>query len=254
MSEFSPPNPSTYYGEDLESATASFNEKHGSDSLELPMLDKINDMEPDEFNYTRLSKEDIPLLRAELEKLGILSQPPSETDLKAMRDRARELVSANTAKSFLLDQEKNPFMPISAFYSSLNQAEASKKIVSWKIAYEDTHFYVNPDTIIAGGSYFTSWAGGPGNKTRKTADGRSVEGSTWSAIEEYADKYDTQLPPLEATALNVVVTDSGAYCSVDHSVHRTAAAKLRGEPLRFSSMVMYDLRASQSEQQNNPQT
>lgn len=197
----------------------------------------LNETEADDTNFKRFTGEAVSFIEASLRDMGVVVDAPSESDLQTMHERAEQCVESGQTEEFL---NKLPFRSMRAVYASLDDPSVIKSVVSWN---GDT-IYIDSDRITSGGSNFICWSGNPSDprKSRTTADRKWVDGTSLKAIEEYAARYDTQLPKLEATALNIILKKDGVMCAVDHSVHRTAAAKLRGEPLRFSSFVFYDAR------------
>ncbi len=206
-------------------------------AVNIPDLFKmINSHEADGFGQKRLTPEEVSVVGEGLSALGITTEQPTKEQLESMHALAVNRVNSGAAEGYL---RSLPFKPISEMHAMKDSAKRS--VVTWS---SDNPIYIDPIAIESGGSDFLNWAGDSHNraKSRTTAEGKSVNGSTFEAIKEYAANFDTQIPETDTNGLNIIVGNDGVHCFVSHGVHRVAAAKLRGEPIRFSSMVFYDAR------------
>ncbi|MDQ3065309.1 MAG: hypothetical protein M3Q36_03505 [bacterium] len=177
-----------------------------------------------------------------LEQLGVLSAEPGEDESLAMRESAAKIVGAGLTLEHLANQDINPFVPIGLLLKEFEDEKGVKTVLAWKDDLRDRSLSIKPDAIIAGDSDFSSWAGGIHRKSFLTADGRQQVATSFQAIEAYASQDEMQLPELEPYALNMFISNEGVVFGVRHNSHRVAIAKLRGEPVRFTSMVVYDAR------------
>ena len=99
--------------------------------------------------------------------------------------------------------------------------------------------------LIKGVEGFDSWAGRGHNGGGEVAvrDGNTglSTRSSIAQISDYATR-DTQLPRMDFLALDLILTDDGPVYYATNA-HRVAAARLRGEKLRFDSINITDARS-----------
>ena len=103
----------------------------------------------------------------------------------------------------------------------------------------DEPLYVSPDRII-GAEGFNSWMGRgtDGTGDVSTRDGKAATIRSIDQIKDYATR-ETQLKTVGANdRITVVQADNGVFL-YSNSAHRSAAAKLRGEPLGVDALEVY---------------
>ncbi len=169
-----------------------------------------------------------------LEAYGAHKEPPSEAAIEAGVAQAKKIVESDQATSVLKNEE---FLDHSAVKRFMHD---TKKVT---VNFQEP-MYIEP-SLIRGAGGFDSWAGrghnGWEDKSYTKANGQSVTGASINAITDYATR-PTQLPKMEYLALSLILTKEGPIFYSSYGSHRTAAAKLRSEPLRFSSMQIFDAR------------
>ena len=219
----------SYTGDDLSVAVA---------AVHIPSLtEQLGLLSPDEYGVKRISgAKELNHFESALKSLGILAEAPREVDLAAMLHRAKVLVAQGRAVSFLEQQ------PYTSRYDIDGLLQGAKKsLLAWG---GERLLYIDPNSIVSGDKTLENWAGRSSaqQKTYNLASGGQRDGRIIDAVQEYAAGFSSQLPRLETFALNVVLARDGAICYVTNGINRTAAAKLRQEPLAFSSMVLHDAR------------
>lgn len=219
----------SYTGDDLSVAGAVVHTPSLTEQLSL--------LSPDEYGVKRISgAEELNYFESALNSLGILAEAPREVDLAAMLHRAKVLVARGRAVSFLEQQ------PYTSRYDIDGLLQGAKKsLLAWG---GERLLYIDPNSIVSGDKTLENWAGRSSaqQKTYTLASGGQRDGRIIDAVQEYAAGFSSQLPRLETFALNVVLARDSTICYVTSGINRTAAAKLRQEPLAFSSMVLYDAR------------
>lgn len=165
---------------------------------------------------------------------GFTAEVPTEDQIAAGIERAKQLVDSGQALSRLASL---PFI-------DEKQAQALSRDAKISMIRFDGQVSIDPD-LISGCSGHDSWAGrgpmgGDMTKTFRAANGEFAKGSG-KAIMDFATQ-PTQLPEMDYLALQMILTAAGPVFFADGSSHRVSAAKLRGEPLRISSLDIHDAR------------
>lgn len=168
-----------------------------------------------------------------LEGYGASQEAPTQEQIEAGIEQAKGLVGSGQVLAKL---KSEPFIDDYADFRLLTRG--TKGI---GVDLKDT-MYVDPK-LICGATGFTSWAGrgqdGAAGKAYTKANGEHVTDSSLSAITDYATR-PSQLPSMEYLALSLVITNKGPVFFSSLGGHRSAAAKLRNEQLKFSSLTIYD--------------
>ncbi len=185
-------------------------------------------------NNRILNEEQTQAIEASLSALGILSEKPSEDDIKAGVERAKAIVGRESAESVLRSKD---------FVDETVIREVIKGTRATFVRTDGTLLYMNPDMII-GGDSFDSWAGRKDTSMLKAVYDRNNVKQKLSSLEIIKDNAtrDTALPALGLFDVEIILTKEGAMVALNGGTHRVAAAKLRGEPVGFSSFVLYDTR------------
>lgn len=181
-------------------------------------------------NYT-FDKETSPLVRSALEKFGFNSKSPTEEEINEGIKKAREIVEAGAATEYL---GQLPFFGESDF------KKMTTGVRSKRLAFVG-EMYVRPDQI-SGSAGHSSWAGRGDMGRGEVTSYKPGISTGWSInnIEDFATR-ESQLPAMDFLALDLILTNEGPIVFTENA-HRVSAAKLRDEPLRFSSINIYDAR------------
>lgn len=176
---------------------------------------------PEEFE-----KDFIEMLKG----FGFSTEAPSEKQIKKGIKKARGIVDSGSAAQFLKDQ---PFVDGEAVKEQITGMNS-------EIIRFGGQMYVEPSMIVSVPG-FEDWQGRANTtKSYLDRDGAAKNASSLEVIADYATR-ETQLPKIDF-GLDLQITDEGVQISAQNA-HRVAAAKLRGEPLAFNEISIYDHRA-----------
>lgn len=199
----------------------------------IDIWDVIDRAEKDEAGVFVITEKLLGDLKNSLTPFGVSAEAPDNLSVHSGIEKARRIVEEGEAVDFLHEAE---FIDESGFQALIHGAKRAM------LKFEDK-FYVEP-SLIKGAAGHDSWAGrgykGSGDKSYTKSSGQHVIGRSLAAIEDYATR-ETQLEGLDYLALNLILTEIGPVF-FSSNAHRTSAAKLRGEPLGFSSIKIYDKR------------
>jgi hypothetical protein len=198
------------------------------------LFEVINKANKDELGNYPFDDTNSELFLRSLRAYGVEGEPESEEEIMQGIEHAKAIVDAHDAAGFL--QRDTSFM------TETQMKELTRGSKNYRIRFKGAAS-IDP-MLIKGVGGFDSWAGrgsyGDGSvATRETYH----ENSTRKSIEQITDyaTRDTQLPKMEGFALNLILTDDGpVYYGTN--AHRVAAARLRGEQLRFDSVTIMDAR------------
>jgi hypothetical protein len=201
----------------------------------------LDTMKSDEWGTKSFGKEDGEAFNEfvrTIESYGVTQTAPSEEELQAMRNVAKSRVDLGNAAGFLRQQE---YLDKDKLKQLTEGKIVKRHVLSWG---NHGPLYIDPSLIVSAGNSLTDWSGRAedGTKTYQLPGASDTKkGIMAEAISAYAT-FDSQLPALETNALQLILTDKGPVFYIKGSNTRTAAAKLRGEPMRFSSVTVHDVR------------
>ncbi len=190
---------------------------------------------PDENGVINIDSGWVPVLVAELGSQGVpvTESAPSADDITAGIETARTLIADKKSIEFL---ENMPYRLVKPEDFGDERATILKT---------EGLLWIDPSVIVGTGTFdeATGWSGrGEGHGKQYTDSlGVSGVGKSIDVIEDYAARA-SQLPKLEYGALGIILPADGSKPIVftTNSNHRASAAKLRGEPLGFNTVMVFD--------------
>ena len=199
----------------------------------------LDSIPPDEYGNKNFNPEQRDEFARSIKHLGVLTEKPSDESVQKGIERARGLISSGLDRSELSGYS---FMANERFRYITEDKPAVR--LNWQ---SDLPLYVRPDKLVGAGT-FINWQGRmPGaNISWTDKDGQVRTTPSIEAIEDYASR-DTPLPQSDFLAFDLVITDSEAFVFAGVNGHRSAAAKLRNEPVGVSSLNLYDMRTGAPE-------
>lgn len=194
----------------------------------------------DKDGFTNIETERVHFLVDALGTAGVpvSTEAPTEEEIAGGIETARTLIEGEKSTEFL----KN--LP----HRQIHHTDLGEEPATFIKIEGDSPVWIDP-SVITGTGTFDSWSGRSEvhNKQYINILGEKKVGNSVSAIEDFAAR-DTQLPGLEVGALSIVIPADGSesIVFVAGSNHRVAAAKLRGEKLKFDTVKVYDRRPKQN--------
>lgn len=190
----------------------------------------------DNFGYRRVSEEATPAFESALSPYGISKEAPTPEAIEAGIAQAQQLVESGQAANVLANQ---PFMSEKE-YRQLVEGSQEERIVL------KTAVYLDP-ALIRTTEGHSSWLGrgqnGSAGVNRRETDPATgkfyPDRPSVQQIFDYATR-PSQLPEFEMGITLVLTKDGPVFAS--HNAHRTSAAKLRGEPVKFKFLTIRDVR------------
>lgn len=185
----------------------------------------------DQYHRVRHVPEDLQQDFVEmLEGFGFSAIAPATEEIREGIHRAKGIVDSGGVEEFLRTQ---PFVDGEAIKKQISGM--STEVIRFK-----GPMYVDPSMVVSAPG-FDDWRG-RSHTTKAYMDrhGEPKNANSLEVIADYATR-DTQLPSIDF-GLNLQITDEGVQISAENA-HRVAAAKLRGEPLAFKEISIYDHRA-----------
>ncbi len=200
------------------------------------LVEIINSAQKDSAGNYKLDEAATPKFVEFLESYGVAHEAPTVDAIQTGINHAKESVRVGRAA---VELSQMPFINENDIRGLMANTSGTRVIFS-------SEAYIDPE-LIKGAYGHDSWAGrgfkGGGEVSVREInrpDGKTGTRASIDQIADYATR-DTQLPPFDFLGLNLVLTGEGPifYSS---NAHRVSAAKLRREPLRFSSIAIYDAR------------
>ncbi|MDB5185782.1 MAG: hypothetical protein JWL85_305 [Candidatus Saccharibacteria bacterium] len=171
-----------------------------------------------------------------LSHYGVLAERPNEASIASGIEHARRVAEEGRVGTELVAK---PFMAT----DTLRWIYGGD--VRPIMVHMESELYANPDKLLSAET-FDSWMGrGVRGEAEVAHRQKQNRPKSIEQITDYATR-DTQLPPFDNLGLDLIMGDEGAFLVARNS-HRAAAAKLRNEPLRFSSVAVYDMRTPNPE-------
>ncbi len=199
-----------------------------AETAEMPaavdgLIAAIQEIPLDDFKVHRAMEDQLSPIATGLEQLGILAEQLQDEELRTrigeMQHTSTEDLEARLAEMPFFSPDELP-------------TKRREHHIYWP---RGSVFHIDP-AKITGATHFTDWRGRPPENSKD----REMYSS--SVIVDYARR-PTALPPLESDALCMVIDKDGQvsyFCAT--STHRAAAAKLRGEPMAFNGLRVFDYR------------